>query len=61
MSIFFLYIEKVYQGQSEAMTKGISIIATNVRGCREVVFPSENGLLVEIQNICTNSREEHDN
>lgn len=30
----------------EAMAKGISIIANNVRGCSEVVFPSENGLLV---------------
>ena len=31
----------------EAMAMGKPVIATNIRGCREEVFPGENGFLVE--------------
>lgn len=34
----------------EAMAMGKPIIATNIRGCREQVFPNKNGLLVEKEN-----------
>lgn len=35
----------------EAMAMGKPIIATDVRGCREEVFPNENGYLVEKENV----------
>nr|WP_255723610.1 glycosyltransferase family 4 protein [Sporosarcina sp. ACRSL] len=35
----------------EAMAMEKAIIATNIRGCREEVFPGENGILVEKANV----------
>lgn len=41
------YREGLPRSIVEAMALGKPIIATNIRGCREEVFPGENGFLVE--------------
>lgn len=35
----------------EAMGMGLPIIASNIRGCREEVFPEKNGFLFEKENV----------
>ncbi|MBX0313287.1 glycosyltransferase family 4 protein [Planococcus glaciei] len=35
----------------EAMGLGLPVIASNIRGCREEVFPNENGFLFEKENV----------
>lgn len=35
----------------EAMAMGKAVIASNIRGCREEVFPEKNGFLVETDNV----------
>jgi len=44
------YREGLPRSIIEAMALEKTIIATNIRGCREEVFPNENGLLVEKAN-----------
>lgn len=44
------YREGLPRSIIEAMAMGKPIIATNIRGCREEVFPGENGFLVEKEN-----------
>ncbi|WP_342508564.1 glycosyltransferase family 4 protein [Sporosarcina sp. FSL K6-2383] len=44
------YREGLPRSIIEAMAMEKPIIATNIRGCREEVFPGENGLLVEKEN-----------
>lgn len=52
-SVFILpsYREGLPRSIIEAMALHKPIIATNIRGCREEVFPNENGYLVEKQNV----------
>lgn len=44
------YREGLPRSIIEAMAMGKPIIATDIRGCREEVFPGENGFLVEKEN-----------
>lgn len=45
------YREGLPRSIIEAMAMSKPIIATNIRGCREEVFPGENGYLVEKANV----------
>ena len=45
------YREGLPRSIIEAMAMKKPIIATNIRGCREEVFPGKNGLLVEKENV----------
>lgn len=45
------YREGLPRSIIEAMAMETPIIATNIRGCREEVFPGENGFLVEKENV----------
>ena len=45
------YREGLPRSIIEAMAMEKPIIATDIRGCREEVFPQENGLLVEKANV----------
>jgi glycosyltransferase involved in cell wall biosynthesis len=44
------YREGLPRSIIEAMAMGKPIVATNIRGCREEVFPGENGYLCESKN-----------
>ena len=56
LSAFDLLVHPTYKESfghviAEAMATGLPVVATNVRGCRELVIPGETGLLVSYKDI----------
>jgi glycosyltransferase involved in cell wall biosynthesis len=56
MSAFDLLVHPTYKESfghviAEAMATGLPVVATNVRGCRELVVPGETGLLVPYRDV----------
>jgi glycosyltransferase involved in cell wall biosynthesis len=56
LSAFDILVHPTYKESfgrviAEAMATGLPVVATNVRGCRELVVPGETGLLVPYKDV----------